>query len=96
MAASDVKPAHIRVLLTGHSLGGTLATLAAHDLATQCGLTNVQVYTFGAPRPGNRAFRAEYDKLVPDTWSIINDAVQLPGSCVDGVAALMWKSEAWT
>jgi predicted lipase len=78
MDASPVKPAGMRVLLTGHSLGGALATLAAHDLATHCGLTNCQVYTFGAPRPGNRAFRREYDQLVPDTWHIINDAVSMP------------------
>ena len=33
------------------------------------------MYTFGAPRPGNRAFKEEYDQLVPDTWNCINDAV---------------------
>ena len=38
----------------------------------------VQVYTFGAPRPGNRAFKEEYDQLIPDTWNIINDAVSIP------------------
>ncbi|EIE18442.1 hypothetical protein COCSUDRAFT_68209 [Coccomyxa subellipsoidea C-169] len=78
IAASGLKAANIRVLLTGHSLGGALAGLAAHDLVTQCGLTNCQVYTFGAPRPGNRAFKQEYDQLVPDTWHIINDADAVP------------------
>lgn len=43
VAASGVKAANIRVLLTGHSLGGALAALAAHDLAMHCGLTNCQV-----------------------------------------------------
>ena len=43
IAASGLKAANIRVLLTGHSLGGALAGLAAHDLVTQCGLTNCQV-----------------------------------------------------
>ena len=37
----------------------------------------VQVYTFGAPRPGNRAFKEEYDQLIPDTWNVINDAVSI-------------------
>ena len=35
----------------------------------------MQVYTFGSPRPGNRAFKEEYDQLIPDTWNVINDAV---------------------
>ncbi|BDA48303.1 probable lipase at C-terminar half [Coccomyxa sp. Obi] len=78
VAASGLKAGNIRVLLTGHSLGGALAALAAHDLVTHCGLTSCQVYTFGAPRPGNRAFKREYDQLVPDTWHIINDADAVP------------------
>ena len=35
--ASPVKAANMRILLTGHSLGGVVAILAAHDLATQLG-----------------------------------------------------------
>ena len=35
----------------------------------------VLCYSFGAPRTGNHAFAAEYDRLVPDTWSVINDQV---------------------
>lgn len=40
-----------RVWFTGHSLGGALATLAADRYARTTG-----IYTFGAPRVGNRAF----------------------------------------
>ena len=83
VAASGLKPSSVRVLLTGHSLGGAVACLAAHDLVTQCGLTSCSVYTFGAPRPGNRAFRKEYNSLVPATWAIINDAVW--AACPDAV-----------
>jgi len=35
----------------------------------------VVCYTFAAPRTGNHAFAREYNAMVPDTWSIINDQV---------------------
>ena len=64
----------------GHSLGGALATLAALELKQELVRggrqeVEVQCYSFGAPRTGNHAFAREYNKLVPDTWSIINDQV---------------------
>jgi hypothetical protein len=42
-----------RVLVTGHSLGGVLATLAAIDLKLHDSFGNVTVITFGEPRLGN-------------------------------------------
>ncbi|NJK34634.1 MAG: lipase family protein [Oscillatoriales cyanobacterium SM2_2_1] len=48
------------ILLTGHSLGGALATIAALDLH-QRDYRVTGVYTFGSPRVGNRAFAAGYD-----------------------------------
>ncbi|KAG5481967.1 hypothetical protein LSCM1_05683 [Leishmania martiniquensis] len=59
------------VLVTGHSLGGALAVLAAADLQVQ--LNNlggsprykpVSLYTFGAPRVGNSAFSRWVDALL--------------------------------
>ncbi|CAF1406694.1 unnamed protein product, partial [Didymodactylos carnosus] len=44
------------VLVTGHSLGGALATLAAIDLKQQYEAAIIQLYTFGSPRVGNAAF----------------------------------------
>jgi hypothetical protein len=35
----------------------------------------VSVYTFGAPRVGNHAFARIYERIVPDTWHVINDQV---------------------
>ena len=56
----------VHVITCGHSLGGAVASLAAHDIVTQCKLPsqNVSCYTFGAPRVGNHAFAAEYERLV--------------------------------
>jgi pimeloyl-ACP methyl ester carboxylesterase len=52
------------VLVTGHSMGGALAQLAATDLQTQIArygfspLPMVHLYTFGALRVGNKAYAA--------------------------------------
>jgi GTP-binding protein EngB required for normal cell division len=49
-----------QICLTGHSLGGALATLAA------CRLINnfppLSVYTFGSPRVGDQVFKARYER----------------------------------
>ena len=42
------------IRITGHSLGGALATLAAIRIQ-RMGIRNVETYTFGQPRVGNRA-----------------------------------------
>ena len=56
----------VKVMCTGHSLGGAVATLAAHDIVTFCGVApeRISCYTFGCPRVGNHAFAAEYDTVV--------------------------------
>ncbi|KAG2495123.1 hypothetical protein HYH03_006733 [Edaphochlamys debaryana] len=71
-----------RVVLTGHSLGGALATLAAYDLANiyqNAAQDRVVCYTFGAPRVCNGSFARSYDQLVPNTWrfSNVNDVVPM-------------------
>lgn len=68
----DMSP---RVLVTGHSLGGALASLAALDIARYVGVPkcSIRCYTFGAPRTGNHAFARDYNSYVPDTWHVIND-----------------------
>ncbi len=66
------------LIFAGHSLGGALATLAAHDIRQACPdhtKLDISCYTFGAPRTGNHAFAHEYNEGVPDTWGIINDQV---------------------
>lgn len=62
-----------KILLTGHSLGGALAHLAAYDITKAFPGATVRVYTFGSPRVGNHAFAKDYDATVPDSWAIIND-----------------------
>ena len=52
---SKLKP----IILTGHSLGGALATLVAFFLQRE-GFNIQAVYTFGSPRVGNGGFRDAY------------------------------------
>ncbi|PNH07480.1 hypothetical protein TSOC_006061 [Tetrabaena socialis] len=79
---------HGKVLVTGHSLGGAHATLCTLDIIRELGAAlpynHITCYTFGAPRIGNHAFAAMYDKVVYETWNVINcnDMVPLSPKCV--------------
>jgi triacylglycerol lipase len=61
------------VFLTGHSLGGALATLCSLDVWIKLGLSRreISVSTFGSPRVGNDAFRHIYKSTVPLHWRIV-------------------------
>jgi predicted lipase len=56
MKIQNCKP----LFITGHSLGGALAILAALELQ-RAGFQVAQVYTFGQPRVGNTAFKRLYE-----------------------------------
>jgi predicted lipase len=63
-----------RVIVTGHSLGGALATIAALDLQYNLGSKHdlsFEVYTFGAPRVGNRAMVESYNGRIPNSDRLI-------------------------
>ena len=63
----DVRP----LFITGHSLGGALAILAALELKRQ-GFPIAQVYTFGQPRVGNAAFKRLYEySLGASTFRVV-------------------------
>ena len=53
------------LIITGHSLGGALASLAAFFLSRQ-GFNVRAVYTFASPRVGNAAWRTAYAALCGD------------------------------
>jgi hypothetical protein len=56
-------PGPVSVLVTGHSLGGQLATIAAVWIAAFLKGADVQVITFAAPTAGNADFQSSYDTL---------------------------------
>jgi hypothetical protein len=59
-----------QVIVTGHSLGGALATLAAADLAIS-GIA-VKMYNFASPRTGSPAFAERFNQQIPVAWRAVN------------------------
>ncbi|MBE7386033.1 MAG: lipase family protein [Leptolyngbya sp. SIO1E4] len=60
--------------ITGHSLGGAVATIAALDLQyniTQHTGQSIRLYTFGAPRVGNAALINSFRQRVPQSYRFI-------------------------
>jgi triacylglycerol lipase len=69
---------HQPLLLTGHSLGGALATLAAAELLA-AGQPIDGLYTFGAPRVGDPAFTACFNaELQHCTFRLVNHQDWVP------------------
>jgi pimeloyl-ACP methyl ester carboxylesterase len=72
-AAVNQNP-NLPVIITGHSLGGALAALAAY----RCQWNVHSVYTFGQPRTGDRNFAALYDRLPFPSYRVTNGADLIP------------------
>lgn len=74
----DASPSSTPLLITGHSLGGALAMLAAEGLFKE-GFPIGAVYTFGAPRVGNAVWAAGYDLLLRvRTWRVVDELDVVP------------------
>lgn len=50
------------LFVTGHSLGGALATIFGYDMALKYEKQNVTVISFASPRTGNSAWRKKYNE----------------------------------
>ena len=63
-----------QIWVTGHSLGGAMASLAStwlayHNIAPR---KNIISYTFGMPRVGNYDYALQHDQLVNNSWRVVN------------------------
>ncbi len=74
-----------RLFLTGHSMGGALAVLAACRLA-KLGAPPAAIYTFGAPRVGDASFCAGY--ALP-TYRVVNRLDLIPEMPLASVKRLL-------
>lgn len=69
---------HPRVICTGHSLGGALATLCALDVQYNFPDKQVSCYSYGSPKVGNDYFAKSYNERVPHTYRFVNSADTVP------------------
>lgn len=74
----DASQGAVTIDIVGHSLGGSMAVLAAYDIAQNLSskekesFHHIRVYTLGYPRVGNVRFIKAFNELVPDCWNVIN------------------------
>ncbi|KAA8493684.1 Phospholipase A(1) DAD1, chloroplastic [Porphyridium purpureum] len=59
------------VFITGHSLGGAIATIFSLDLAKDVNREDIHVITFGGPRVGNDSFRRLYNRVISRHWRVV-------------------------
>lgn len=62
------------IMVTGHSLGGALASLTAASLIFDNIVTTnkISLYTFGMPRVGDKDYALAHDKLVTKSWRVVH------------------------
>jgi len=67
-------------VVTGHSLGAAIGTLAAADLAIEQSIPNpVELWTFGSPRVGNPVFSQYIDKkYLHESFRVTNNRDPVP------------------
>ncbi len=70
-------PVNSPVFLTGHSLGGSLATFAALHIATQSSFKPI-LYTFASPRVGNPDFTNQFATQEIESYRIANSEDIVP------------------
>jgi pimeloyl-ACP methyl ester carboxylesterase len=65
-------PEHKPLYITGHSLGGALATLCAVDVAENSAFAKPHVFTYGSPRVGDPAFAKAFAAHTARSYRIAN------------------------
>jgi len=69
-----------RLVVSGHSLGGALATVAAADLVLNQGVDNIELVTFGSPRVFDKkgAEIVQDSKLEGNIYRVVNKNDPVP------------------
>ena len=63
-----------KIWVTGHSLGGAMASLASVWLAYYniAPRENIILYTFGMPRVGDYSYAQQHNQLIANSWRVVN------------------------
>ncbi len=69
-----------KIYVTGHSLGGAIATICALDLQLMQADRTVIMHNYGAPSVGNTNFIELYNNNITESWRIIHDCDLVPNS----------------
>jgi len=95
-AALDQYPG-ASVAVTGHSLGGALATLCVVDLLASDIISNPTQYTFGSPRVGDAAFANAYDGMIPEgrRYRVVNNDDIVPHVPFEDLGFQHVAQEVW-
>ena len=69
-----------KVLVTGHSLGASEATICAGTLSylKYSAPENIFLYTFGSPRTGDEEFADNLKRLVPNSFRVVHKNDLIP------------------
>lgn len=68
-----------RLLITGHSLGGALATLTTYEIGVRFGdRFNVIMHNFASPRVSGNTWRDNFHKTITDGYRFVNTKDLVP------------------
>jgi predicted lipase len=86
--------------ITGHSLGASLAILAALDIAVnQAELRpQLQLYTYASPRVGDATFAQLHAHMIPNSYRVVNlaDAVPLMPPTIGKMGTYIHVGQEWS
>ena len=67
-----------RIIVVGHSLGSSVATLAAFKFKLAKLASDVQLLTFASPRTGDHEFVEAFEKVIKDSVRVVNKPDLVP------------------
>jgi hypothetical protein len=86
------------VWITGHSLGGAMATVAASNIVKYgyIATSKLKLYTFGQPRTGDKTYATAHDALIPESYRLTHSRDMVPHIPPENLLSYFHhKNEVW-